>query len=87
MHLFPDIYALFHISAATLYRWCRRARITPHINPADYRCRYLDNDQLLYLARLHNRVLIVDTKSAQLSAIAELEARISKLEKEHQDIR
>jgi hypothetical protein len=80
MHPFSYIYALFNISPATLHRWCQRARITPHIDPADYRCRYLDDNQLLRLARLHYRVLMVDTGSVQLSALEILEARTSKIE-------
>ena len=85
MYLLPHVYALFRISPTTLRRWCRCAYITPHISPADYRCRYLDGDQIMQLARLHYRVLVVDTGSVQISAIEILEARIAKLEKEHQD--
>ena len=80
MHLFFDIYILFNISPATLHRWCQRAHITPHIDPADFRRRYLDDNQLLRLARLHYRVLMVDTGSIQLSALEILEARTSKIE-------
>ena len=54
----------------------------PHRDPADHRRRYLDNDQLLKLARLHQRVLIVNTDAARLDYIVQLEARIEKLEKE-----
>jgi hypothetical protein len=81
MHTLNDAYALFSISSATLWRWCSRARIAPHQDPGDFRRRYLDDDQLLKLARLHNRVLIVDTNSIQLSVVERLEARITKLEK------
>jgi hypothetical protein len=71
---------LFQITPMTLWRWCKRSGVRPHQDPSDQRRRYLDNDQLLRLARLHNRVLIVDTDSVQLSAIEFLEARIAKLE-------
>ncbi len=81
MHLFPDIYTLFQIDQKTLYRWCRRAQITTHTHPADMRRRYLTDDQLLTLARLHNRVLMVNTDAIQLSQIERLEARIAELEK------
>lgn len=76
---------LFKVSPATLHRWCRRAHIMPHVDPVDNRRRHLDDDQLLRLARLHHRVLVVDTGSIQISAIEKLEARIAKLEKECQD--
>ena len=85
MYMFSNLYALFNISPTTLCRWCRRAKIKPHIDPSDERRRYLDDDQLLTLARQHNRVLIVNTESVQLSEITKLEARVSKLEKERQD--
>jgi hypothetical protein len=85
MHMFSFVYALFKISPATLRRWCRHAHITPHIDPIDNRCRYLDDDQLLQLARRHHRVLVVDTGSVQISAIEKLEARIAKLERKCQD--
>jgi len=45
------------------------------------RRRYLTDDQLLTLARLHNRVLMVNTDAIQLSQIERLEARIAELEK------
>jgi DNA-binding transcriptional MerR regulator len=86
MHPFSHVYALFVISPTTLHRWCRHAHITPHIDPVDNRRRYLDDNQLLRLARLHYRVLVVNTGSVQISAIEKLEARIAKLEKERQDI-
>ena len=82
MHSISDVCALFSISPMTLRRWCRRASITPHQDPADNRRRYLDDDQVLKLARLHNRVLIVDTNSIQLSVIERLEARIAELERD-----
>ncbi len=85
MHSLFDIYILFKISPATLHRWCQHARITPHIDPTDYRRRYLDNGQLLRLARLHNRVLVPDINNILLPVIERLEARVSKLEKERQD--
>jgi hypothetical protein len=81
MYNLREICKLFHISQPTLYRWCRRAHITPHIDPADYRRRNLDDDQVIHLARSHCRVVAVDTGSDQLSAIAKLEARIAELEK------
>jgi hypothetical protein len=83
--MFSNIYALFNISPTTLRRWCRLAHITPHQDPVDYRCRYLDDEQMLTLARQHYRVLIVDTESVLLSTFIKLEARVSKLEKEHQN--
>lgn len=81
MHPWPDACTLFKISDVTLWRWCLRAHITPHQDLADNRRRYLDDDQLLHLARLHNRVLMVDTEGIQLSQIERLEARIAELEK------
>ncbi len=93
MHPFSQVYALFAISPTTLRRWCHRAYIKPHQDPVDYRRRYLDNDQLLKLARLHQRVLIVNNVNemmldqiSELSRkVAKLEACIPKLEKERQD--
>ena len=84
MHLFSDIYVLFNIDTKTLYNWCRRASIHPHIDPADNRRRYLTDDQLLRLARLHNRVLMVDTEAIHLSQIERMEARIAELERMNQ---
>jgi DNA-binding transcriptional MerR regulator len=84
MHTLDTTLALFNITPMTLRRWCRRARITPHQDPLDLRRRYLDDDQVLMLARLHNRVLIVDSGSIQLSSIEKLEARIAELEKGRQ---
>ena len=80
MYTWSDILALFNINAATLWRWCRRAHVVPHKDPVDNRRRYLDNDQLLKLARLHQRVLTVNTESAKLDYIAQLERRIEDLE-------
>ncbi len=84
MHLFSDIYTLFKIDARTLYNWCRRASIIPHTHPADMRRRYLTDDQLLHLARLHNRVLMVDSDAVRLDQIEQLERRIAELEKGRQ---
>ncbi len=81
MHSLSDVYALFKINAATLYRWLRRAQITPHQDPVDMRRRYLDDDQLLALARLHNRVLRVDTDAIQLSVIERMQAQIAELDR------
>jgi len=81
MHLWSDICALFKITGMTLWRWCQRAQIIPHQDPVDMRRRYLTDDQLLTLARLHHRVLMIDTDALQLSAIERLEARIAELEK------
>ena len=72
----PDAYDLVDIfkhceafvhSLSDPYNWCRRASIIPHQDPADYRRRYLTDDQLLTLVRLHHRVLMVDSNGIQLS--------------------
>jgi DNA-binding transcriptional MerR regulator len=84
MHSFQDVYALFNVSQKTLWNWCRRASIQPHTDPADNRRRYLDDDQLLHLARLYHRVVVLDTNGIQLSQIERLEARIAELEKDRQ---
>jgi transposase-like protein len=84
IHSINDICALFSISPMTLRRWCRRASIIVHQDPSDERRRYLDNDQLLKLAQLHHRVLMVDSGSIQLSQIERHEARIAELEKGRQ---
>ena len=81
MHPFSNVYVLFRIDQKTLWRWCRRAHITPHRDPVDHRRRYLDNGQLLKLARLHQRVLVVDAGSVSLDYLQQLEARIAKLER------
>jgi DNA-binding transcriptional MerR regulator len=80
MHRINTVLALFGISISTLKRWCRRAHITPHRDPVDNRRRYLDNDQLLKLARLHKRVLIVDADTASIDYLMQLERRIEELE-------
>jgi hypothetical protein len=80
MHPWPDICALFHITSMTLWRWCHRAHITPHKDPLDQRRRYLDDAQLVKLARLHQRVLIVNTETAKLDSIVQMERRIAELE-------
>jgi hypothetical protein len=81
MHTWSDVLALFQINAATLWRWCKRASIQPHQYPSDMRRRFLDNDQLLILARLHNRVLRVDFDAVLLNEIERLERRIAELER------
>ena len=93
MHLFMDVYALFAISPTTLRRWCRRAHIKPHQDPADNRRRYLDSSQLVLLARLHHRVVAVHNVNEMMleqigelsRKVAKLEAHIAKLEEEYQD--
>ena len=81
MHSLPDVCALFSVDCATLRRWCRRAHIQPHQDPADMRRRYLTDDQLLHLSRLHNRVLVLDSDAVRLNEIERLEARIAELER------
>jgi hypothetical protein len=85
MRMFPEVYVLFCISASTLCRWCRDAGITPHVDPFDNRCRWLDDNQLLLLALLHHRLLVLKAESMQLSAIVMLEDRVARLEKKLQD--
>jgi hypothetical protein len=75
MHLFFDVYILFRIDQKTLWRWCRRAHIIPHVDPLDQRKRYLTDAQLVKLARLHHRVILADPDTALLSEIESLEAR------------
>jgi hypothetical protein len=53
---------------------------TPHQDPADNRRRYLDNDQLLKLARLHQWILTVDVNGTHIDSIQQLETRITELE-------
>jgi len=81
MHPSSDVCALFSIDRSTLYRWCCHSNIKPFQDPIDLRRRYLDNDQLLKLARLHNRVLRVDTDAVLLNEIERLERRITELER------
>ena len=69
------------IDRVTLRRWCRRASIQPHQDPSNLPRRYLTSDEIPHLARLHNRVLMVDTDAVQLSQIERLEARIAELER------
>jgi DNA-binding transcriptional MerR regulator len=63
---------LFAIDPVTLRRWMHRDGITPHVDPADHRRRYLDSAQLFALAEAHSRVLEVPA-SAQESSLASLE--------------
>lgn len=78
IYLLDEVAALFRVDAATLRRWSRRQHVTPHVDPADCRRRYLDHEQLLALATAHKRVL-VDLPSTDVQ-IAELTSRIERLE-------
>jgi DNA-binding transcriptional MerR regulator len=82
MHTWMDILTLFHINAATLWRWCRRAHIVPHRDPADNRRRFLDDAQLVLLARQHHRVVAVNNvNEIMLGQIGELSRKVAELEK------
>jgi MerR HTH family regulatory protein len=59
-----EVCVLFVIDPVTLRRWMHREHIAPHVDPTDGRRRYLDQAQLLRLARAHSRVL-VPTKNAE----------------------
>jgi hypothetical protein len=80
MHILDDVCAIFKISPRTLYRWCSHAMIIPHEDPSDYRRKYLDNDQVLLLARLHYRVVTVNGGPVYRSTIERLETRVVELE-------
>jgi hypothetical protein len=86
-----EVVTLFAIDEVTLQRWMRRATITPHIDPSDRRKRYLNQAQLVMLAQLHQRVLLVPPQDASFSLllaqlrqeIADLLRRIERLEARH----
>ncbi len=81
MHPFQNVYALFHVSQRTLWSWCRRSGIVPHRDPVDNRRRYLDNAQLVLLARLHHRVVAVNNvNEMMLEQIGELSRKVKELE-------
>ncbi len=81
MHPFSKIYALFQIDAKTLYNWCRRCGIVPHIDPIDNRRRYLDNSQLITLVRLHQRVVVMNNVyEMMLKHIEALNRKIAEIE-------
>ncbi len=81
MHSFPNACILLSINRATLWRWCRRCGIVPCVDPVDYRRRYLTDNQLVRLARLHHRVLVVNADDARFREIERLETRIAELER------
>lgn len=82
MYTIDNVCALFTITSMTLRRWCRRAHITPHRDPVDQRRRYLDDDQLLCLARLHQRVVVVNNvNEMMLEQIGELSRKVKELER------
>jgi len=81
MHSWFHVQALFGVAPNTLWRWCRRAHITPHRDPADNRRRYLDDAQLILLARLHQRVVVVNNvNEMMLDQIGELSRKVKELE-------
>ena len=81
MHPFSAIYVLFQIDAKTLYNWCRRVGVVPHVDPGDGRRRYLDDEQVLLLARAYRRVVVLPVGAAQLSAYDQLSAEIEDIKK------
>lgn len=81
MHSWSDLCVLFQVDASTLWRWCKRSGVVPHQDPADRRHRWLDDSQVLVLARLHRRVVIVDSGSAQLSAVDRLAREVEEIKK------
>ncbi len=86
MHSFSNACTLLSVNRATLWRWCCRAQIIPHIDPADLRRRYLDNAQLVRLARLHHRVVAVDNvNEMMLEQISELSRKVRQLEAKLED--
>jgi DNA-binding transcriptional MerR regulator len=72
---------LFAIDPVTLRRWMHRDGITPHVDPADHRRRYLDSAQLFALAEAHSRVLEVPASSQESSSatLEHLRAEVSQL--------
>ncbi len=82
MHSFSNACTLLSINRATLWRWCRRSCIVPCVDPVDLRRRYLTNDQLVRLARLHHRVVAVDNvNEMMLEQISDLSRKVADLEK------
>jgi len=81
MHPWSDVCALFQVSPDTLWRWCKRSGVVPHTDPADRRRRLLSDEQVLALARLHRRVLVVDSGSLQLSAVDRLRSEVEQIKK------
>ncbi len=81
MQSFTDVCVLFAVDRTTLWRWCRRAHITPHQDPADNRRCYLDDAQLVLLARLHHRVVAVNNVNEMMQQqIGELSRKVKELE-------
>jgi hypothetical protein len=82
MHTFSEVYKIFQINRSTLYRWISHANIMPHKDPLNARRKLLSDAQVLVLARLHNRVIMLPTGSGEISALTALEERVAKLESE-----
>jgi hypothetical protein len=81
----PDACSLFHIDPVTLRRWLRRSGLSVQIDQADRRRRYISEETLVSLARLHQRVLVgVPVQHACAcgcaAEVAELRARVAALE-------
>src|SRR5271157_70451 len=80
MYLLNHVCDLFHITPMTLNRWCKRAKIKPHVDPVDNRRKYLNNRELGRLAQMHHRVLVMDTQDVQRDAFEALSDRIKDIE-------
>lgn len=52
-----QVAALMHVNAATLYRWLKRADITPRQDATDRRRKYLTDEQVKQLRKMHKRTI------------------------------
>jgi len=85
MHSYQDVCALFSIDPRTLRRWCKRAGIVVHQDPSDFRRRYLTNNQLVALSRLHQRVVMINNiDTLMLDQIEALNQKFAQLEQKVQ---
>ena len=76
---------LFHITPMTLYRWMKKSNIKPRVDPVDNRRKYLNDREVGKLAKLHHRVLVMDTQDVQRDAFEALSDRIKDAEDELKD--
>jgi hypothetical protein len=82
MYTLDNVCSILKIDPATLWRWCRRARIKPFTQEGDNRQKYLTDEQFIYLARQHRCLVVPPIGNVQLIALERLEARIRELENE-----
>jgi hypothetical protein len=52
-----DCYTLLHVDPKTFRRWLEKAALTPQVSRADDRVKYLTQEQVEELAKLHDRQL------------------------------